>query len=111
MGTKNSRKKDPEENSISSVLEFSLKSNSEKNINSSKNNYREDFLNELKKEILIPIENESKNSPEIIFEKKHELKIKDFFENDIDNDIDNDDDNFIFFVVTRFTINNIFLEI
>ena len=91
MGTKNSRKKDPEENSISSVLEFSLKSNSEKNINSSKNNYREDFLNELKKEILIPIENESNNSPEIIFEKKHELKIKDFFENDIDNDDDNED--------------------
>lgn len=89
MGAKNSKKIDNDTNSLSSVFEYLLNPNSEKNKSSPKKESREDIINELKEDVNLPIENEHNDSPEIIFEKKEELKIKDFFENDDtdDNDI------------------------
>lgn len=89
MGAKNSKKIDNDTNSLSSVFEYLLNPNSAKNKSSPKKESREDIINELKEDVNLPIENEQNDSPEIIFEKKEELKIKDFFENDDtdDNDI------------------------
>ena len=60
MGTKNSKKKNQDNKSVSSVYEHSLSSNSDKNkeLQQNKDN-RQDIINEFKEEIEIPRENES----------------------------------------------------
>ena len=94
MGAKNSKiKNDLDKISISSVYEKPLSFLDKNNI-SQNNSSREDIINELKEEIILPIENESTESPEIIFEQKEQMKIKNYFENDnIENDIYNEDSN------------------
>ncbi len=95
MGAKNSKKNISQDNlSISSVFEKPLSSNSDKNQDLPKINIIEDNFKEIRDEIKLPIENEFTESPEIIFEPKQELKIKNFFE-DNDNDIYNDNDDFL----------------
>ncbi len=89
MGAKNSKKKDLDKISNSSLYEHSLNSKSEKITESPKGQYREELIKELKEEVILPVENEYTESPEIIFQSKEELKIKDFFENKLDED-DND---------------------
>ena len=93
MGNKHSKKNKPQESlSVSSVFEKPLSLNSDKNQDFPKINLIDDNFKEIKDEIILPIENEIIESPEIIFEQKQELKIKNFFENN-DNDIyDNNDD-------------------
>ena len=95
MGAKNSKKNISQDNlSISSVFEKPLSSNSDKNQDLPKINIIDDNFKEIRDEIKLPIENEFTESPEIIFEPKQELKIKNFFE-DNDNDIYNDNDDFL----------------
>ena len=92
MGAKNSKKNISQDNlSISSVFEKPLSSNSDKNQDLPKINIIDDNFKEIRDEIKLPIENEFTESPEIIFEPKQELKIKNFFE---DNDNDIYDDNY-----------------
>ena len=90
MGAKNSKKKFTDTISISPVYEKSLSSNSAPN---DKNEIKDDDITkEIKEEIILPIENEYAESPEIIFETKEELQIKNFFENnEVDNLSDNND--------------------
>ena len=76
MGTKNSKNKNPEEKSTSSLYEKSLSSGSNKKKTLIKINSREDIINELKEEVNLPIENEYTDSPELIFEKKEKSEIK-----------------------------------
>ena len=95
MGAKNSKKNISQDNlSISSVFEKPLSSNSDKNQDLPRINIIDDNFKEIRDEIKLPIENEFTESPEIIFEPKQELKIKNFFE-DNDNDIYNDNDDFL----------------
>ena len=95
MGAKNSKKNISQDNlSISSVFEKPLSSNSDKNQDLPKINIIDDNFNEIREEIKLPIENEFTESPEIIFEPKQELKIKNFFE-DNDNDIYDDNDDYL----------------
>ena len=92
MGAKHSKKIDLEKISVSSVYEKSLNSGQGKNNFSQINDTRDDIINELKEEINLPIENESTESPEIIFEQKEQTKIKNYFENDgIEDDLYNED--------------------
>ena len=84
MGTKNSKNKDSENKSTSSLFEKSLSSKSSKKNKSSQKNTREELINDLKEEVELPIENEYTESPEIIFEQKEESKIKNYFENNDD---------------------------
>ena len=92
MGAKNSKKKNIETLSSSSVYEKSLSSNSDKLITNSKNETRQQIINELKEEVELPIENEYNSvSPEVIFESNEENKIKNYFENTDFNDDDNND--------------------
>lgn len=85
MGTKNSKNKNPEEKSTSSLYEKSLSSGSNKKKTLIKINSREDIINELKEEVNLPIENEYTDSPELIFEKKEKSEIKKNFENNDDD--------------------------
>ena len=87
MGAKNSKKKNQDNKSVSSVYEHSLSSNSDKNkeLQQNKDN-RQDIINEFKEEIEIPRENESTESPEILFNINQENKIKNIFENNEDDD-------------------------
>ena len=95
MGAKNSKKNISQDNlSISSVFEKPLSSNSDKNQDLPKINIIDDNFKEIRDEIKLPIENEFTESPEIIFEPKQELKIKNFFE-DNDNDIYDDNDDYL----------------
>jgi hypothetical protein len=95
MGAKNSKKNISHDNlSISSVFEKPLSSNSDKNQDLPKINIIDDNFKEIRDEIKLPIENEFTESPEIIFEPKQELKIKNFFE-DNDNDIYDDNDDYL----------------
>lgn len=94
MGAKNSKKNDFEIKSISSVYEHSITSDSNKINLSPKRTKREDIINELKQEVILPIENESSESSEILFEQNVQSKIKNYFENDdINNDIYNEENN------------------
>ena len=95
MGAKNSKKNISQDNlSISSVFEKPLSSNSDKNQDLPKINIIDDNFKEIRDKIKLPIENEFTESPEIIFEPKQELKIKNFFE-DNDNDIYDDNDDYL----------------
>ena len=95
MGAKNSKKNISQDNlSISSVFEKPLSSNSDKNQDLPNINIIDDNFKEIRDEIKLPIENEFTESPEIIFEPKQELKIKNFFE-DNDNDIYDDNDDYL----------------
>ena len=49
------------------------------------------MIQKMKELMILPLENENTKSPEIIFESKHELKIKNFLE-DKDINIENEDD-------------------
>ena len=84
MGAKHSKKTYDDRKSSSSVFEESLKSNTDKNNTSPKIQIKDQLINELKQEVNLPLENEndSVDSPEIIFEKKEESKIKNLFEDD-----------------------------
>ena len=84
MGAKHSKKTYDDRNSSSSVFEESLKSTSDKNNTSPKIQLKDQLINELKQEVNLPMENETESvdSPEIIFEKKEESKIRNFFEED-----------------------------
>ena len=106
MGAKNSKKKLQDTISISPVYEKSLSSNSDQNHEFSNNTIEEDITKEIKEEIILPIENESNESPEIIFETKQQLRIKNFFDNtEIDDLSDNDDYLNKFFPDDLFNIN------
>ena len=96
MGAKNSKKSISQDNlSILSVYETPLSSNSsKKQDNLPKINIIDDNFKEIRDEIKLPIENEFTDSPEIIFEPKQELKIKNFFE-DNENDISNENNDFL----------------
>ena len=91
MGTKNSKKKNQDNKSVSSVYEHPLSSNSDKNkeLQQNKDN-RQDIINEFKEEIEIPRENKSTESPEILFNINQENKIKNIFENNEDDDENNE---------------------
>ena len=84
MGGKHSKKTYDDRKSSSSVFEESLKPNPDKNNTSPKIQIKDQLINELKQEVNLPLENEnnSVDSPEIIFEKKEESKIKNLFEDD-----------------------------
>ena len=86
MGNKNIQKSFQDQNSSSSVLNYSLESNrlstSDSLIISNNNN---DIIKELKNEVDLPIENEYIESTEFLLEgKEEELKIKNLFENNDD---------------------------
>ena len=85
MGAKNCKNKDLENKSNSSLYEKSLSSKLSKKNKTSKKNIREEIINELKEEVELPIENEDTESPEVIFEKKEHLKIKNILENNDDD--------------------------
>ena len=92
MGAKHSKKIYIEDSkSTSPVYEKSLSSKSKKNKNKTKNDNINEIIQEIKELVTLPIENENTNSPEIIFEPKHEIKIKNFLE-DKDINIENEDD-------------------
>ena len=81
MGAKNEKEKDFENLSDTSVFEKSLNSISNTNNIIFKKQIIDELTNELKEEVILPREDEYYDSPEIIFEKKQELKIKDFLDN------------------------------
>ena len=85
MGTKPSKNNVLENKSTSSLYEKSLSSKSDKNNILIKKNSRQDIINELKEEVDLPIENEYTESPEVIFQEKVELQIKNYFENNDDD--------------------------
>ena len=92
MGAKHSKKIYIEDSkSTSPVYEKSLSSKSKKNKNKTKNDNINEIIQEIKELVHLPIENENTKSPEIIFEPKHEIKIKNFLE-DKDINIENEDD-------------------
>ena len=96
MGALNHKQKKEDQKSNSSVLNLSLKSNSDINQNSIliDNDDNSDLLNELKDILILPKENEypgvdeNKETFEFLNEGKEELKMKLFFENNIDEDED-----------------------
>jgi hypothetical protein len=91
MGAKGSKTKDLDKISNLSLYEYSLNFKSEKSHESPKNQNREELIKELKEEVILPVENEYTESPEVVFQSKEELKIKDFFENKLDEDDDDND--------------------
>ena len=93
MGAKNSKKIiDEDKQSTLPVYEKSLNSKSKKKKNKKINKVRDDTLQEIKKIVELPIENENSESPELIFGPNQELKIKNFIEEKEIN-FENDDDN------------------
>ena len=94
MGAKNSKKNELDKASITSVLEKSLISNPSKDDSSSKNT-REDLINELKEEINLPLEKETGESPQVIFEEKEKEKLQNFFYNDEEGNYFSESDNYL----------------
>ena len=89
MGNKNPKQINEEQKSNSSVLNLSLDSNKKQNTDSLINHNNLDIIEDLKKEVNLPIENEYIESSEFSLEgKEEELKVKYFFENN-DENIDN----------------------
>ena len=86
MGAKNGKEKDFENSSITPVFEKSLNSNKNNSKKIIKNQINDEITSELKEEVILPREDEYYDSPEIIFENKQELKIKDFFDNYCEED-------------------------
>ena len=82
MGNINKKRITDEQKSNSSVLNLSLESNKDLNSNTCINDNYSDFINDLKKEVTIPIENEYIESSEFILDnKEEEFKIKFFLDN------------------------------
>ena len=89
MGNKNPKQINEEQKSNSSVLNLSLDSNKKQNTDSLINHNNLDIIEDLKKEVNLPIENEYIESSEFSLEgREEELKVKYFFENN-DENIDN----------------------
>ena len=92
MGNINKKRITDEQKSNSSVLNLSLETNKDLNSNTCINDNYSDFINDLKKEVTIPIENEYIESSEFILDnKEEESKIKFFLDNKddlIDNYLD-----------------------
>ena len=84
MGNKNHKPTKEEQKSNSSVLNLSLESNKDQISNSLILDNHSDLLSDLKKEIILPIENEYIESSELLLEGKEEFKIRFFFENNDD---------------------------
>ena len=81
MGAKYVKGKDYDNLSALTVFEKSLSLDKNNNEQILKDNTIDEITNEIKQEVVLPREDECSDSQEIIFEKKDELKIKDFFEN------------------------------
>lgn len=89
MGNKNPKQINEEQKSNSSVLNLSLDSNKKQNTDSLVHHNDLDIIEDLKKEVNLPIENEYIESSEFSLEGKEEqLKVKFLFENN-DENIDN----------------------
>ena len=86
MGNKSLKNQTEDQKSNSSVFNSSLNSNKSKNSNPLIKYNELDTMNELKEEVILPIENEYIESSEILLDKKEEeLKIKLFIENKEEN--------------------------
>ena len=91
MGNKNNKQEIEEKKSNSSVLNLSLESNTELKIDSININDNSNFINELKKEINILIENENLESPKFVNEKmEEEFDINSAFQKNINIPLDED---------------------
>ena len=90
MGNKNLQSIIQDGKSNSSVLNLSLNSNKSKNSNLLIQNKNSEIINELKDEVILPIENEIIESSELLLDQKdEELKIKLFIESKEENTIFN----------------------
>ena len=98
MGNKNSKKEYEEQISNSSVLELSLESKKEINIDSININNNSEIINELKEEVNLPIENEYIESSKFVSENNEEKFEKNFFfQKNKNNSLDSLDEN-IFYI-------------
>ena len=90
MGNRNIQKSVEDQNSNSSVLNYSLESNKVSTPDSLiMYNNNDDIIKDLRSEVELPIENEYIESSEVLLEgKEEELKIKNLFENN-ENFLDN----------------------
>ena len=87
MGNKDIKCSTEEQKSDSSVLNLSLNSNKSQNSNPLNENNNSDIQNELKEDIILPIENEFIESSELFLDKKEEeFKIKQLIENKDENE-------------------------
>ena len=90
MGNKDIKSSTQDQKSNSSVLNLSLNSNKSKNSSPLIQNNDFDLTNELKEEVILPIEKEILESSELLLdEKEEELKIKIFIESKEENTIFN----------------------
>ena len=89
MGNKNNKQEIEEQKSNSSVFNLSIESNKEPNIDSININDNSDIIDELKKEINLPIENEYLESSKFVEDKKEEeFEINLFFQKNINTPLD-----------------------
>ena len=95
MGSKHSKRKDLDKSSILSVYEKSLNSKSEKNKKVPRNISREEIIKELKEEIILPMENDFIESPEINLEQNEPLPLKNILENDEEDYLNEDNQDFL----------------
>ena len=89
MGNKNNKQEIEEQISNSSVLNLSIESNKDPNIDSINITDKSDIIDELKKEVNLPIENEYLESSKFVEDKKEEeFEINLFFQKNINSPLD-----------------------
>ena len=89
MGNKNNKQEIEEQKSNSSVLNLSIESNKDPNIDSINITDNSDIIDELKKEVNLPIENEYLESSKFVEDKKEEeFEINLFFQKNINTPLD-----------------------
>ena len=89
MGNKNNKQEIEEQKSNSSVLNLSIESNKDPNIDSINITDNSDIIDELKKEINLPIENEYLESSKFVEDKKEEeFELNLFFQKNINTPLD-----------------------
>ena len=89
MGNKNNKQEIEEQKSNSSVFNLSIESNKDPNIDSINITDNSDIIDELKKEVNLPIENENLESSKFVEDKKEEeFELNLFFQKNINTPLD-----------------------